>query len=190
MNIFSSRALLAIAVIAAGGVLAVHSQGPPQKRVGPLPDGGFLLNSGWVLRPAGSQVPVDTFPMSQVASADGRYLVVLNGGYNPPSLSVIDVAQKKETGRTPIPDGWLGLTMGPNNMLYVGSGTRGAVYEFALDPATGALTKKREFPALPSGAAANEHLIGDVAITPDAHILYAADVLGDSIAVINLQSGR
>jgi len=123
--------------IVLGGVLAVHSEIPLQKHVGPLADGGFLLNSGWVLRPAGTQVPVDTFPMSQAASADGRYLVVLNGGYNPPSLSVIDVAQKKEVGRTPLPDAWLGLTMRPDNVLYVGGGTAGMVYEFALDAASG-----------------------------------------------------
>jgi DNA-binding beta-propeller fold protein YncE len=186
---FSTRAAIVVATVALGGFLAVHSQDSPQKRVGPLPDGGFLLNSGWVLRPAGTQVPVDTFPMSQAASTDGRYLVVLNGGYNPPSLSVIDVAQKKEIGHTRVPDAWLGLTMGPNNLLYVGGGSLGTVYEFALDPASGALTKKREFPALPAGAVGH-HFIGDVAITPDAHILYAADLAGDSIAVINLQSGR
>ena len=33
-------------------------------------------------------------------------------------------------------------------------------------------------------------LIGDVALSPDDHILYAADLHNDSISVINLQSGQ
>ncbi len=50
-----------------------------------LPDGGFLLNSGWRVKPAGTQIPLDTLPMSSVLSKDGRFLLVLNGGYKPPS---------------------------------------------------------------------------------------------------------
>ena len=77
--------------------------------MGPLPDGGFLLNSGWRVKPAGTQIPLDTLPMSSVLSKDGRFLIVLNGGYNPPSLSVLDTKDGHEIGRTPVPDAWLGL---------------------------------------------------------------------------------
>src|SRR5438067_2350643 len=66
----------------------VSSAPAPREQVGPLPDGGFLLNSGWRIQAAGKQVPVDTFPMSSALSPDGKYLLVLNGGYNPPSISV------------------------------------------------------------------------------------------------------
>ena len=79
------------------------------QQVGPVP-GGYLLNSGWRIRAAGVQVPVDTFPMASALSADGRHLLVLNGGWNPPSISVIDTAAARELGRTPVADGWLGLT--------------------------------------------------------------------------------
>ena len=40
------------------------SQPVPREKVGFLPDGGFLLNSGWRVKPAGTQVPLDTLPMS------------------------------------------------------------------------------------------------------------------------------
>jgi hypothetical protein len=53
----------------------------PADRVGPLRDGGFLLNSGWTIRPAGEQVPVDTFPMSSAVSANGRWLLILNADF-------------------------------------------------------------------------------------------------------------
>ncbi len=73
-----------------------------------MADGGFLLNSGWRVKPAGTQIPLDTLPMSSVLSKDGRFLMVLNGGYNPPSLSVLDTKDGHEIGRTPVTDAWLG----------------------------------------------------------------------------------
>ena len=41
------------------------SQPAPREQVGPLPGGGFLLNSGWRLQPAGRQVALDStvFPL-------------------------------------------------------------------------------------------------------------------------------
>ena len=99
------------------------------QHVGKLPDGGFLLNSGWTIRPAGEQVAVDTLPMSSAVSRDGKWLLVLNGGYNPPSISVIDVATHKEVGRTRLPDCWLGLTVAPNDdLVFVGGGSTASVY--------------------------------------------------------------
>ena len=77
---------LPVLIIAAS--ILVSEPAPPE-RVGPLGGGGFLLNTGWRLAPAGTQVPLDTLPMSLASSPDGRYLLALNGGYNPPSISVL-----------------------------------------------------------------------------------------------------
>ncbi len=179
--------------LAASGALVFQDAGQkaPRERLGPLPDGGFLLNSGWTIRPAGQQVPVDTFPMSTALSNDGKYILVLNGGYNPPSISVISIAEKREIGRTPLPDGWLGLAVSPRgNLVYAGGGSSATVYELSLEPATGSLTRTRAFRTAPDPAHPGEAFIGDVAISPDAHLLYAADLYNDSIAVVNLQSGE
>src|SRR5580700_10686969 len=97
-----------LAILLASAILC--SQPAPRERVGPLPDGGFLLNSGWRLQPAGKQIPLDTFPMSTALSPDGRYLLVLNGGYKPPTIIVLETATRRETSRVPVADGWLGLT--------------------------------------------------------------------------------
>lgn len=161
------------------------------ERVGPIPGGGFLLNSGWTLRPAGQQIPVDTFPMSAAVSHNGKYLLVLNGGYNPPSISIIDVAQKRELGRTPVADAWLGLHFSPNGRLvYVGGGSTGKVFEFSFDPETGALTPSRELTAVRDLANKGDSFIGDVALSPDGRMLYAADLYKDSIAAVNVQAGK
>jgi DNA-binding beta-propeller fold protein YncE len=182
---------LAIALgITACSILLV-SQNAPVEHVGPLPDGGFLLNNGWILRPAGQQVDVDTFPMRAALSQNGKYLLVLNGGYNPPSISVIDTASRHEVHRVPVADAWLGLILSPDgSKVYVGGGSKARVYEFSFSESTGALSPARVFDAVADPPRPGKAFIGDVAISPDAHLLYAADLLENRIAVINLQSGR
>ena len=188
------KKLIVVGVAAIGALLVMRytvSQQAVHERVGPLPDGGFLLNSGWMIHPAGDQVNVGTFPMSSAVSNDGKYLLTLNAGYDPPSISVIDIGQKKEVSRTTLADAWLGLTFAPSgDLVYVGGGITGKVFELALDAGTGNLTKKREFAAIPDLANKGNVMIGDVALSPDAHVLYAADLRNDSISVINLQSGQ
>src|SRR5437868_1807486 len=117
----------------------LSSQPAPREQVGPLPTGGFLLNSGWRLDPVGKQVELSTFPMASALTPDGKHLLVLNGGYRPPSVSVIDVASGAVTGQVPVTDGWLGLAISPKgDRVYVGGGSAAAVFEFSL--ANGVLT--------------------------------------------------
>src|SRR5262245_49980279 len=124
--------LLALCVLLAIGTILI-SQPAPREQVGPLPGGGFLLNSGWRITPVGKQVPLDTFPMSSTLSKDGKFLLVLNGGYKPPSLIVLRADTMEEVSRIPLEDAWLGLTFSPDGkLLYVGGGSRASVFEFAF----------------------------------------------------------
>ncbi len=165
------------------------AQNALKEKVGPLPDGGYLLNTGWTIRPAGEQVSLDTLPTSSAVSSDNKYLLVLNAGIHPPSVSVVDIANRKEVGRTPLPDAWLGLVgASSSNLFYVGGASSGKVYELSLAPG-GKLTRTREF-AVTTSQLSGAPFIGDVALSPDARVLYAADLYGDSIVQINLQSGK
>ena len=113
------------------------------------------------------------FPMSLAVAPDGRVLV-LSGGAKA-SISVVNGAE------LPLPDAWLGLTFAPGGkMVYAGGGSRGVVYEFAY--AQGELKLAREMKA--------GDFAGDVALSPDGHLIYAADLFSNTIVVINPQSGR
>ena len=113
------------------------------------------------------------FPMSLAVAPDGHVLV-LSGGAKA-SISVVNGAE------LPLPDAWLGLTFAPNGkMVYAGGGARGVVYEFSY--AQGELKLAREMKA--------GDFTGDVALSPDGHLIYAADLFGNAIVVINPQSGR
>ncbi len=176
-----------VILLAVAAALLV-SQPAPREQVGPMSDGGFLLNSGWRIKAAGTQIPVETFPMSATVTADKKFLLVLNGGYNPPTISVIDIAAARELSRNPVPDAWLGMTIAKaGDKVYVGGGSRAAVYEFSL--ANGVLKPSRVFPVVADKDRKPEDFIGDVQFAPDGHLLYAADLYRDSVVVINPQSG-
>jgi YVTN family beta-propeller protein len=180
--VFAALVLIAAALLSS-------SQPPPREQVGPLPNGGYLLNSGWRVKPAGIEVPLDTLPMSSVVSKDGRFLLVLNGGYNPPSISVVDIKQGLELGRLPVTDAWLGMALSSNGRtVWVGGGSQAAVYEFSLDSA-GKLDLARTFEVVKDAARSARDFIGGVAIDPAGHLLYACDLYHDAIVVINTQSG-
>src|SRR5271157_3632534 len=95
---------IAMAAALVSFVALLSSQPTPREQVGPLAGGAYLLNSGWVLDPVGKQVPLDTLPMSTALSPDGRYLLVLNGGYRPPSVTVIEAASGTVKGSVPVAD--------------------------------------------------------------------------------------
>ncbi len=178
---------LAGTILAAVSILV--SQPAPREQVGPLPDGGFLLNNGWRVQPAGKQIPLDTFPMSSALSPDGKHLLIVNGGYNPPSISVIDVAGQRELSRFPLPDAWLGITFAKNGKtVYVSGGSKARVYELAFSD-TGTLSLSREFVLVPEAERKATDFTGDIAITPDGRLIYAAELYRNDIAIVNPQSG-
>jgi YVTN family beta-propeller protein len=171
-----------------GATYFLLSQAVPRPQPGPMANGETLLVSGWRLTPAGRQVPLSTLPMSSVMSPDGKYMLVLNGGYLPPSISVLEAASMKELGRTPVPDAWLGIAFSPDGKnVYVGGGATASVYEFNF--ADGKLTQARTFALVAQKDRTHQDFAGDVAFDPAGRLLYATSLFRDSIYVINPQGG-
>ena len=133
-------------------------------------------------------IPVGAFAISSATTADGKYLLVLNTGAIPASISVIDLATAKELNRTPVPDAFLGLTLTKaGDKVYVGGGARAAVFEFNLK--AGILTPGRTFPLVAEKDRTPQDFAGDVKLAPDGHLLYVANLYRDTVSVMNPQSG-
>src|SRR5215469_619417 len=152
--------LIAItAVLAISGF--VYSQKSHLQTVGPTEDGGFLLNTGWRIKPAGATIPLSTLPLAQALSPDSRILAVLNAGFAPASVSLIDLETSREVARVTIGDGWRGLAFSPaGDKLYAGGGSRASLTEFQVNGASLSIAGKIDlFPGEKPGA---PHLITDI----------------------------
>ena len=118
------------------------------------------------------------FPLSLATAPDGT-VVVLSGGAKP-SIGIVNGVE------LPLEDAGLGLAFAPNGKnVYVGGGARGSVYEFSYMP-PGTLKLVREMKASESATP----FIGDVVLSPDGRLIYAADLYANTIVVINPQSAR
>ena len=148
------------------------------------------LPANWRVQPAGTQVALDSLPLSAAVSPDSKFLLTLNAGTQP-SISVVETAGMKETARVTIPDAGLGLAFSPDGRrVYAGAGSRNAVLEFTFSPA-GELKASRELSAGQSAAPlAGANFIGDVAVSPNGQIVLAADLFHDRVLAINAQSGQ
>lgn len=160
----------------------VYSQKPRLQTVGPTGDGGFLLNTGWRIRPAGKNIALSTLPMSQVLAPDGRLLAVLNGGYAPASVSLVDLETSRESARVTIGDGWRGLAFSPaGDKLYAGNGARGSLTEFKVTGAS--LTVQRKIDLYPDERPGTPHLIADIVAQSDR--LLVVDGEQDRVLVVD-----
>lgn len=129
------------------------------------------------------QIPLGPFPTAAILTPNSRHLLVLHGGPAKPALAVFDPATLTELSRLPLEDAWAGLAVAPNSRtVYVAGAARRSVYELTLSN-EGALAAARTFTV--PGA-----LLGDLALSPDGRLLFLADLYGDSVKVINPQSGR
>lgn len=182
VHLAATAALVAVSI-------GLTSQSPPRLLPGELSGGAYQLVNGWRVKPAGKQITLDTMPMASVASPDGKYLIVLCGGYNPPSLIVLEEGTLKELGRVRVADGWLGLAINKaGDRVYVGGGAEGAVFEFSFDKGT--LTPTRRIDLVDPAQRTHEDFTGDVALSPDGTRLYAARLYRNGIDVVNLSTGK
>ena len=177
-----------------GGALVVlvvatmmYSQRSRVQTVGPTGDGGFLLNTGWRIQPAGENIPLSTLPMSQALAPDGRMLAVLNGGYAPPSVSLLDLETSRESARVAIGDGWRGLAFSPSGeKLYAGNGARGSLSVLKVTGASLAVDSRIDL--YPGERPGTPHLIADIVAQRD-HLL-VADAEQDKLLVLDPSAGK
>ncbi|HTM48659.1 MAG TPA: beta-propeller fold lactonase family protein [Bryobacteraceae bacterium] len=159
----------------------------PDARVGPVEGGGFLLTTGWTVRPAGKQAALSTLPLAARLVDGGKSFLVVQSGYRTPTLSLHDSSTGAEQSKIELKDSLHGIAV-RGNTIWVGGGTTGSVFELRLEARR--LELARALPAGPERVPAHGVFIADVALSPDGKFLYAADISGDAIAVLDLKRGR
>lgn len=179
-----AAALIAVALVAG----AFQETGLGQARPGRQSDASVILPTGQRITPAGTQVVVNSMPMSAELSPDGRFLVVLQAGFETPTVTAITVESGEVASQVELPDAWLGLVFNrAGDRVYVSGGTRSSVWDLSFRE--GKLSVEREFPIPKECAGRCDALVGDLRLHSDDRTLYALDVLRDQAVVVNTQSG-
>ncbi len=147
------------------------------------------LPTGARLDAAGRSTDVGDFPLSMVPSPDGRRLVLLLDGYREQGIQIVDRSTGAITQTLIQPAAFIGLVFSPDGKsLYASGGDGDVIFQYRWSNGTAtladtinlALTRRDHGTRYPAG----------IGISPDGRTLYVAENLADSLAVVDLGTGR
>jgi len=130
-----------------------------------------------------------------VWSPDGRYLIVTNNGWSKPTLTIFDTANFYIKSALAVDHAWLGLAWHPDGKrLFASGAAQNVVNQFTWDASV--LKPSGQFvlaqPALhPTFETLKDSgFIGGIAVTPDGNRLFAVQVLGTALSMVDVASGK
>ncbi|MGH9400449.1 MAG: alkaline phosphatase family protein [Thermoanaerobaculia bacterium] len=148
--------------------------------------GSTLLPNGWRIAPAGRHITVGDLPLSIAESPDGRFAVVVNSGYEKPTLSVVDLEKLHVRQTFSLDNAWLGLAFHPSgDRLYASAGNANAVEELAWKNG-----KLAPAGTIAIGQKLKESFLGGLAVSPDGKRLYVVDPFGLTLSALDLATAR
>jgi len=148
------------------------------------------LPTGVRLDPAGRSIDVGSFPLAAVLSPDRTRVIVLLNGWREQGVQVVDRATGSVQQTLPQHAAFLGLAFSPDgSTLFASGGDGDVVYRYAWRGDSATLADS--IVLAPRGQAHHgSRYPAGLAPSPDGKTLYVAENLGDSIAVVDLASGR
>ncbi|TMQ56000.1 MAG: bifunctional YncE family protein/alkaline phosphatase family protein [Candidatus Eisenbacteria bacterium] len=148
------------------------------------------LPTGVSLDPAGSSIELGSMPLAMAFSPDSARVVVLLCGLREQGIQVVDPIRRKVRQTLVQPAAFLGLAFAPDgHSLFASGGNQDVVYRYAwhADSATLADSIRLD----PKGAVGQgARYPSGLGFSPDGRWLYVAENLADSLAVVDLGSGR
>ena len=128
-------------------------------------------------------------PLAMTLSPDGRKAAVLLNGYREQGVQIVDRARGRVDQTLAQAAAFLGLAFSPDGRtLYASGGNQDVVYRYAWRDDRATLTDSLVL-AEKRGTSGTRYP-GGLAPSPDGRLLYVAENLGDSLAVIDLATTR
>jgi YVTN family beta-propeller protein len=154
------------------------------------PSGPRRLPTGRTLDPAGVSYELGSMPLAMALSPEKDRVVALLNGWREQGIQVVDRASGRVLQKIPLPAVFLGLAFSPDgSSLYVSGGNQDVIYRFDWRDRAAQLADSIVLAVKPAGENGTRYPAG-IAISPDGRTLYAAENLGDSLAVIDLAARR
>jgi DNA-binding beta-propeller fold protein YncE len=154
----------------------------PANVPGAKADGSVLLPNQWSLNPVGRQIVVGDFPVNIAIHPSGRYAAVLQCGYGAHELAVLDLKTEKLVSRVTLEEAFYGLVFSPTgDLLYAsGAGTE-TIHRFQFQE--GYLSDRQTIALREAG---KRGIPAGLAISRDGSRMWAANLLGQSISILDL----
>ena len=152
-------------------------------------DSLYRLPTGRTLDPAGTAIDLGSMPLAMTLSPDGRKVLVLLNGYRAQGVQVVDRASGSIDQTLVQTAAFLGIAFSPDGRtLYASGGNQDVIYRYAWANDHATLTDSLVL-AVKRGPNGTRYP-GGLAPSPDGRLLYVAENLADSVAVVDLASAR
>jgi DNA-binding beta-propeller fold protein YncE len=154
------------------------------------PSGARRLPTGARLDPAGVSHDLGSMPLAMTLSPEKDRVIVLLNGWREQGIQVVDRASGRVLQTIPLPAVFLGITFSPDGKsLYVSGGNEDVIYRFDWQGGQATLADSIPLAVKEKGKSGTRYPAG-IAISRDGRTLYAAENLGDSLAVVDLLARR
>jgi YVTN family beta-propeller protein len=148
------------------------------------------LPTGAHLDPAGRITNTGALPLALIKSPDNKRLLVLLNGYREQGVQVLDRATGEVTQTLVQPAAFIGLTFSPDGKrLYASGGNDDVVYAYNWNDGSATLSDTIFLARRKKNSWGTKYPAG-VGVSPDGKTLYAAENVSDSLAVVDLATGR
>jgi len=146
------------------------------------------LPTGVRLDPAAPMARVGAMPLTMRLSPEGDRVVLSLSGYAKQGIQVIDASNGRVIQEIEQPSAFVGLAFSPDRRtLYSSGGNQDVVYRYNW--ANGRATLRDSLVLAVKRRGNGTRYPAGLAVSPDGRMLYVAENIADSLAVIDVESG-